>query len=99
MYSTIFKNAILNLYKNRIYTVDYAILKATDYADKGKLNAEDYEELMNYFIAEQEKAMQEEIQEEYIEEEIIEDTVVEEDVIENSTEVAEEPENTEITEN
>ena len=96
MYSTIFKNAILNLYKDRVYTVDYAILKATDYADKGKLNAEDYEELMNYFIAEQEKAMKEEVQEEYVEEEIIEDTVIEEDVIESSVEVAE---NTEITEN
>ena len=57
--SKIFKNAILNLYKAKVYTVDYAILKASDYADKNKLTAEDYEELLTYLATEQEKAMQE----------------------------------------
>lgn len=55
--SLIFKNAILNLYKAKIYTVDYAILKASDYADKNKLTAEDYEELLTYLATEQEKSM------------------------------------------
>lgn len=65
--SKIFKNAILNLYKSKVYTVDFAILKATDYADKNKLTAEDYEELLTYLANEQEKTMQEEVQEENIE--------------------------------
>ena len=97
-YSEVFKKAILNLYKDKVYTVDYAILKATDYADKGKLNAEDYEELMNYFIAEQE------VHEE-VSEEVVEDTVIEEveeghaENTEESTEEHEEQENSEITEN
>ena len=56
--SLLFKNAILNLYKAKIYTVDFAILKATDYADKNKINAKDYEELLTYLAEEQEKAMQ-----------------------------------------
>lgn len=55
--SILFKNAILNLYKARIYTVDYAILKASDYADKNKINANDYEELLTYLAEEQEKSM------------------------------------------
>ena len=55
--SKLFKNAILNLYKARIYTVDYAILKASDYADKNKINADDYEELLAYLAEEQEKSM------------------------------------------
>lgn len=63
--SILFKNAILNLYKARIYTVDYAILKASDYADKNKINANDYEELLTYLAEEQEKSMKvEEITEE-----------------------------------
>lgn len=74
--SKIFKNAILNLYKAKVYTVDYAILKASDYADKSKLTAEDYEELLTYLATEQEKAMKE----------IIE-TVTEENI--EATEVAE----------
>ena len=86
-YSEIFKKAILNLYKDRVYTVDYAILKATDYADKGKLKAEDYEELMNYFIAEQE--VQEKVEDTVLEEAIEspgeENT---EEVVENSTEIS-----------
>lgn len=56
--SLLFKNAILNLYKARIYTVDFAILKASDYADKNKINAEDYEELLTYLAEEQARSMQ-----------------------------------------
>lgn len=57
--SRIFKNAVINLYKNRTYTVDYAIIEASKLADKNKINATDYEELINYLAEEQEKAMQE----------------------------------------
>lgn len=56
--SKLFKNAIINLYKDRIYTVDFAILKASDYADKNKITAEDYEELITYLAEEQRKSMQ-----------------------------------------
>lgn len=56
--SKLFKNAILNLYKKGIYTVDFAILKATDYADKNKITATDYEEMISYLAEEQEKSMQ-----------------------------------------
>lgn len=66
-YSELFKNAILNLYKNKVYTVDFAILKATEYVDKNKLTAEDYEEMMTYFATEQEKEMT-------VEEKVINDT-------------------------
>ena len=55
--SLLFKNAILNLYKAKIYTIDFAILKASDYSDKNKINASDYEELLTYLAEEQEKAM------------------------------------------
>lgn len=55
--SKLFKNAIMNLYKSNIYTVDFAILKASDYADKNKINANDYEELIKYLAEEQEKMM------------------------------------------
>lgn len=58
--SKLFKNAIMNLYKSKIYTVDFAILKASDYADKNKINANDYEELIRYLTEEQEKQMVEE---------------------------------------
>lgn len=68
--SLIFKNAILNLYKARIYTVDFAILKASDLADKGKLTAEDYNELLTYLAEEQAKAMQ-------VDEPVIEETIEE----------------------
>lgn len=53
-YSLLFKNAILNLYRSKIYTVDYAILKATDYADRNKINANDYEGLITYLAERQE---------------------------------------------
>lgn len=55
--SLLFKNAILNLYKSKIYTVDFAILKVSDYADKNKINARDYEDLLAYLAEEQEKEM------------------------------------------
>lgn len=58
--SKLFKNAIMNLYKSKIYTVDFSILKASDYADKNKITAEDYEELITYLAEEQEKQMVEE---------------------------------------
>lgn len=58
--SKLFKNAIINLYKSKIYTVDFAILKASDYADKNKITAEDYEELITCLAEEQEKQMVEE---------------------------------------
>ena len=61
--SKLFKNAILNLYRKGIYTVDYAIIKASEFADKNKINATDYEELITYLAEEQEKEMlQEELQ-------------------------------------
>lgn len=50
-------NAILNLYKSGIYTVDYAILKATEYADRNKINATDYENIIIYLAEEQAKQM------------------------------------------
>lgn len=86
--SLLFKNAILNLYKARIYTVDFAILKASDYADKNKITAEDYEELLTYLAEEQAKSMQvvEQVQEET---EVIEDNteeVAETETAEKSTE-------------
>ena len=56
-YSELFKNAILNLYKSGIYTVDYAILKATEYADRNKINATDYENIIIYLAEEQAKQM------------------------------------------
>ena len=57
--SKTFKNAVINLYKDGTYTVDYAIIEASKLADKNKINANDYEELMTYLAEEQSKAMQE----------------------------------------
>lgn len=62
--SKVFKNAIINLYKKNVYTVDYAIIEASKLADKNKINATDYEELITYLAEEQAKSMQEEIVEE-----------------------------------
>lgn len=62
--SKILKNAVINLYKNGIYTVDYAIIEASKLADKNKINANDYEELMTYLAEEQEKAMKQAEEEE-----------------------------------
>ena len=50
-------NAILNLYKSGIYTVDYAILKTSEYADKNKINATDYESAITFLAEEQAKQM------------------------------------------
>lgn len=56
--SKVFKNAVINLYKKRVYTVDYAILEASKLADKNKINAVDYEELITYLANEQMKEME-----------------------------------------
>ena len=56
-YSKLFMNAILNLYKSGIYTVDYAILKTSEYADKNKINADDYEKAITFLAEEQAKQM------------------------------------------
>lgn len=56
--SKLFKNAILNLYKQRVYTVDFAILKAEELSERNRLSAEDYEEVLTYLAEEQEKAME-----------------------------------------
>ena len=66
--SKVFKNAVLNQYKRGYFTVDYAILEASKLADKNKINATDYEELLTYLAEEQEKQMQEEVVEETVEE-------------------------------
>lgn len=67
--SKVFKNAIINLYKKNVYTVDYAIIEASKLADKNKINATDYEELITYLAEEQAKSMQE-VVEEPVEEEV-----------------------------
>ena len=91
--SKLFKNAVINLYKSNVYTVDYAIIEASKLADKNKINAKDYEELIAYLAEEQEKAMQE----------VIEDTVENVDIIDNVEEatdtVEETTEEVEQTEN
>ena len=60
--SKVFKNAVLNLYKKNFYTVDYAIIEASKLADKNKIKATDYEELITYLAEEQAKQMQEVIE-------------------------------------
>lgn len=57
--SKVFKNAVINLYTKGVYTVDYAIIEASKLADKNKINATDYEELITYLAEEQAKSMQE----------------------------------------
>lgn len=59
--SKVFKNAVINLYKKNVYTVDYAIIEASKLADKNKINANDYEELITYLAEEQEKEMLQEV--------------------------------------
>lgn len=56
--SKVFKNAVINLYTKSVYTVDYAIIEASKLADKNKINATDYEELITYLAEEQAKSMQ-----------------------------------------
>lgn len=70
--SKVFKNAVINLYKKNVYTVDYAIIEASKLADKNKINATDYEELIIYLAEEQAKSMQEEIVEETEATEVVE---------------------------
>ena len=70
--SKVFKNAVINLYKKNVYTVDYAIIEASKLADKNKINATDYEELITYLAEEQAKSMQEEIIEETEATEVVE---------------------------
>lgn len=93
--SKLFKNAVMNLYKSNVYTVDYAIIEASKLADKNKINAKDYEELIAYLAEEQEKSMKvEEIEQTT---EIIEDTVEEttDKTAEETTEEVEQTENEE----
>ena len=93
--SKLFKNAVINLYKSNVYTVDYAIIEASKLADKNKINAKDYEELIAYLAEEQEKSMKvEEIEQTT---EIIEDTVEEttDKTAEETTEEVEQAENEE----
>lgn len=78
--SKLFKNAVMNLYKSNVYTVDYAIIEASKLADKNKINAKDYEKLITYLAEEQEKSMQVEENTE----ESLEDTI--EDVEQNEKE-------------
>ena len=75
--SKVFKNAVINLHTKGVYTVDYAIIEASKLADKNKINATDYEELITYLAEEQAKSMQEEIVEEPVEEEVQATEVVE----------------------
>lgn len=84
--SKLFKNAVMNLYKSNVYTVDYAIIEASKLADKNKINAKDYEELITYLAEEQEKAMQEVV------EDPAENTEVDIDNIEEPTEEIEQTE-------
>lgn len=91
--SKLFKNAIMNLYKSKMYTVDFAILKTSDYADKNKINAKDYEELITYLAEEQEKSMKvEEIAEDIVEnvEKTAEETTEEVEQTENKETAKEE---------
>ena len=93
--SKLFKNAVMNLYKSNVYTVDYAIIEASKLADKNKINAKDYEELIAYLAEEQEKSMKvEEIEQTT---EIIEDTVEEttDKTAEETSEEVEQAENEE----
>lgn len=85
--SKTFKNAVLNLYKKGVYTVDYAIIEASKLADKNKINANDYEELITYLAEEQEKEMlQDEVAESTETEETIEVTDTDVGSIEETTE-------------
>lgn len=90
--SKVFKNAVLNQYKKGYFTVDYAILEASKLADKNKINATDYEELITYLAEEQEKAMQETV------ETVDENIVNTDETTEDNTSVEEVVENTEVVE-
>jgi predicted transcriptional regulator len=83
--SKVFKNAVINLYKKNVYTVDYAIIEASKLADKNKINAKDYEELITYLAEEQAKSMQE-VEEKT--EENVEDTEKNVEDVENTEETS-----------
>lgn len=85
--SKVFMNAVINLYKKGFYTVDYAILEASKLADKNKINANDYEELITYLAEEQAKEMEtvEETTEE-VTEETTEDVQTTEETTESEAE-------------
>lgn len=78
--SKVFMNAVINLYKKGVYTVDYAIIEASKLADKNKINATDYEELITYLAEEQEKEMLQEVVESTETEETTEEVQATEDV-------------------
>lgn len=81
--SKVFKNAVINLYKKGVYTVDYAIIKASELADKNKINANDYEELITYLAEEQEKEMLQEVAESTETEETTENVETVENTVES----------------
>ena len=91
--SKLFKNAVINLYKSNVYTVDYAIIEASKLADKNKINAKDYEELIAYLAEEQEKAMQDEDTVENVD--IIDNVEEKTDTVEETTKEVEQTENKE----
>lgn len=88
--SKVFKNAVLNQYKRGYFTVDYAILEASKLADKNKINATDYEELLTYLAEEQEKQMQETVKT------VDENIVNADETIEDNTSVEEVVESEEV---
>ena len=67
--SKLFKQAILNLYHQGIYTVDYAIMQAEALRSRNRITEEDYTDLLTYLANEQAKEMTPEV-EYYNEEEI-----------------------------
>lgn len=56
--SKIFKQAILNLVNQGIYTIDYAIIKSSELAQNNRINANDYDELIKYLAEKQEQEIQ-----------------------------------------
>lgn len=55
--SKCFKNAILRLFRDGIYTVDYAIIQAEAIRNRGHLTKADYEELLEYLMQKQAELM------------------------------------------
>ena len=84
--SKVFMNAVINLYKKGFYTVDYAILEASKLADKNKINAVDYEELITYLAEEQAKEMETVEESEEVEETTTEDVQTTEETTESEAE-------------
>lgn len=61
--SELFKIAILNVYKQGIYTVDYAIIQTEALRSRNRLTEEDYMELLTYLAGEQSKKIVPEVEE------------------------------------